>query len=480
MRTRWILAALGLLGSLWMASCAVGPRGDASEPRGEDNLAHRWAQVALEATARDTDRAGARPTITSRCLGLTFLAVYDAWSRFDGVARPVHLEEIARRPPEARTRAAKEAAISHAAHRALCALYPEERALFDAFLAELPLAGGGRPDQVGTPAWIGSQAAASVLEARRGDGSNQEALVPYADTTGYEPVNSPAAVLDPDRWQPKTFTLPDGARIAPACLTPHWGRVKPVALERADQFRPGPPPQLGTPEMTKELEQVVALQAGLTPEEKALVEFMRDGPQSVQQAGHWLLFALELSTRDEHTLDEDVLMFFLNQVTAMDAFIAAWDAKMHYDSARPMPLIHAHYGDRTIRGWGGLGEGTIDLPGHDWRPYSPDFFLCPPFPSYVSGHSCVSGACAEALRLWTGSDRFGLSVTLTPGALTDPEHADPPVTLHFATLTGTAEEAGRSRVLGGYHIPADNTAGLELGRAVARRVWAFYRERAGR
>lgn len=480
MRPRRILGALGLLSGLWAFSCAAPLRLGADEPLGDNNLAHQWAEVALEATARDTDRAGARPTITSRCLGLTFLAVYDAWTRFDGQAQPVHLAGVARVPEAARTRAAKEAAISHAAHRALCAVYPEESALFDAFLAGLPLAEGGHPDEVGTPAWVGSQAAAAVLEARRDDGSNQDAEVPYADTTGYAPVNPPSAVLDPDRWQPKTFTLPGGAQLAPGCLTPHWGLVEPVTLERADQFRPGPPPQFGTPEMAEELEQVVALQAGLTPEEKALVEFMRDGPQSVQQAGHWLLFALELSKRDRHTLDEDVLMFFLNQVTAMDAFIAAWDAKMRFDSARPMPLIHAHYGNRTIRGWGGPGQGTVDLPGRAWRPYSPDFFLCPPFPSYVSGHSCVSGACAEALRLWTGSDRFGLSVTLTPGALTDPEHADPPVTLHFATLTGTAEEAGRSRVLGGYHIPADNTAGLELGRAVAHQAWAFYRERTGR
>ena len=39
------------------------------------------------------------------------------------------------------------------------------------------------------------------------------------------------------------------------------------------------------------------------------------------------------------------------------------------------------------------------MMGQDWRPYSPATFLCPAFPSYVSGHSTVSGACSEALRL---------------------------------------------------------------------------------
>jgi hypothetical protein len=34
--------------------------------------------------------------------------------------------------------------------------------------------------------------------------------------------------------------------------------------------------------------------------------------------------------------------------------------------------------------------------------------------------------------------------------------------------------AGRSRVLGGYHIQADNVEGLKLGRNVALTVWTKY------
>jgi hypothetical protein len=42
------------------------------------------------------------------------------------------------------------------------------------------------------------------------------------------------------------------------------------------------------------------------------------------------------------------------------------------------------------------------------------------------------------------------------------------------TFTETANLAGISRVLGGYHIQADNLAGLELGRDVAQTVWKKY------
>ena len=224
---------------------------------------------------------------------------------------------------------------------------------------------------------------------------------------------------------------------------------------------------------------MVDLQANLTDEQKALVEFMRDGPQSVQQAGHWFKFAQEVSIRDDHTLDEDVKMYFYNQMVAMDAFIASWDSKMYYDFARPYALVHNQYKGKMIYGWAGEGKGFQEIKGEDWRPYSPAVFLCPPFPSYTSGHSTISGACAEALKLWTGSDTFGSKVTLVAGAMTEPDRLGDTVILKFPTFTKTAEMAGISRVLGGYHIQSDNTAGLELGRNVAREDWKFYKKHLG-
>lgn len=210
--------------------------------------------------------------------------------------------------------------------------------------------------------------------------------------------------------------------------------------------------------MEEEVKEVIDLQANLTDEDKALVEFMRDGPQSVQQAGHWLKFAQDVSRRDNHTLDEDVKMYFLTEITAMDAFIASWDSKMFYDYARPYALVHDYYQDQIIKAWGGgPGKGgVVEMKGQEWRPYSPDIFLCPPFPSYTSGHSTISGACAEALRLFTGSDHFGEEVTLIPGSMTelDEAHFGKPVTLKFPTFTETANMAGISRVMGGYHIQA--------------------------
>lgn len=456
-----------------------------TEPTGVDNIAYKWGEMALTATANDTENFNPRPTITSRFLGLISVAVFDAWSRYDANAIPVYLKNVERRPDEEHSLKNKEIAVSFAAFQAMSEYYHYDKELFENFMKELGLDPNNKSLDPNTPEGIGNLAAKAVIEARKGDGANQYGEEegsngkPYFDYIGYQPVNSVDNNVDQNRWQPKYFSDGKGGKFAPGCLTPYWNKVEPIALKSADQFRPGPPPLVGSKQLKKEVEEVIQMQAKLTDYQKALVEFMRDGPQSVQQAGHWLKFAQDVSRRDNHTLDQDVKMYFYNQVVAMDAFIASWDSKMHYDFARPYALVHKYYEDQKIKAWGGEGKGIVEMDGTQWRPYSPDTFLCPPFPSYTSGHSTISGGCGEALKIWTGSDEFGSSVELVAGAMTEPDNLGDTITLEFPTFTKTAELAGISRVLGGYHIQADNVAGLELGRDVAREAWKFYKRHIG-
>lgn len=455
------------------------------EPTGADNLAYKWGQIALLATANDTERFNPRPTITSRYLGLIFIAVFDAWATYDEKAIPVYLQGVAKRPKVEHVLRNKEVAISYAAYRALNEYYYTDKQIFANFMLELGLDPTNESLDPNTPEGIGNLAAKMVIAARKGDGSNQygeevgSSGKPYFNYVGYEPINSANENVDANRWQPKYFSDGKGGSFAPSCLTPFWDKVKPVALSSGAQFRPGPPPMIGSEQLKNEVKEVIEMQMNLTDYQKALVEFMRDGPKSVQQAGHWLKFAQDVSRRDTHTLDQDVKLYFLNQTVAMDAFIASWDSKMFYDYARPFALVHEYYKDQLIKGWGGPGYGILEMKGEQWRPYSPDTFLCPPFPSYVSGHSTISGACGEALKLWTGSDFFGEKVSVVPGAMTEPDNVGEVVVIEFPTFSETAEMAGISRVWGGYHIQSDNVAGLKLGRDVANEVWKFYKKHIG-
>ncbi|MDX2250247.1 MAG: vanadium-dependent haloperoxidase [Bacteroidia bacterium] len=478
--------AVFLILILILGSCAeTADKKTTSSQTWEGNRAYTLGKISLEATARDTDRFKPRPTVTSRILGLIWTSVFDAWSVYDAKAVPVYFTGLERRPEAERTLENKEIAISYAAYRAMMEYYWADSAYLRQAMLEMGLNPDDNSEDPTSPVGIGNLAAKAVIEARKNDGANQYGDIEgsdgtaYSDYTGYQPVNTADKLTDINRWQPKYFSDGKGGQYAPGCLTPHWHKVKPLILESGDQLRPGPPPMVGSAQLAAEVKEVIDLQAGLTNEQKALVEFMRDGPKSVQQAGHWLIFAQKVSTRDQHTLDQDVQMYFLVAATAMDAFIAAWDSKMFYDFARPYALVHDYYQSQVIKAWGGPETGMTEMPANQWRPYSPETFLCPPFPSYVSGHSCVSGACSEALRMFTGSDIFGDSVRLAPGSMTEPAHVGDSVTLHFPTFTETANMAGISRVLGGYHIQADNIAGLELGRGVAGIVFDKFRKHTG-
>jgi hypothetical protein len=226
--------------------------------------------------------------------------------------------------------------------------------------------------------------------------------------------------------------------------------------------------------LREQTDEVLRYNQTLAPEQKAIVEFMRDGPRSTGQSGHWLRFAQDVSRRDRHGLDDDVKLFFSVANAAFDAFIACWETKRYYDSSRPWTLVRHYYGGQMVKGWAGPEGGVVELPAEEWYPYSPYSFVTPPFPGYTSGHATVSGACAKILELFTGSDEFGVTEVRKCCELTETDPGDA-VALDLPTFSGTAEMAAVSRAMGGYHIPIDNDVGLACGRELAAWSWPKYR-----
>jgi len=450
--------------------------------------------IALEATAREHERHGPRPTVGSRMLAIVVTAMYDAWSAYDDKAVGTRLGDKLRRPPAERTLANKEKAVAYATYRALLDLFPEDAAWLAGQISRYGLDPNDISTELLSPAGVGNTAAAAVIDYRHHDGANQlgdeagSPGVPYSDYTYYKPINSWDRIKDPDCWQPIQFDDGKGGKVTPGFLTPHWYRMKPYALKRSDQFRPPPPPKVGSEQMRREVDEVLAFSASLTLEQKAVVEFMRDGPRSTGQSGHWLRFAQDVSRRDRYNIDQDVKLFFAVGNVAMDAFIAAWEAKRFYDTSRPWTLVRHYHAGKKVMCWGGPGRGSVIRPAEEWHPYSPSTFITPPFPGYVSGHSTVSAACAKTLELFTGSDNFGETERRIAGSLTEVGFApnimqmiegkltsDVPLTaeivLQLPTFSAMAKMAGISRVMGGYHIQADNLAGLDLGHKVAMYDW---------
>ena len=461
-------------------------------------VAYQWLGIMLEAAARDVERIGAQPTILSRQMAIPVTAMFDAWAAYDEKAVGTMLGSKLRRPKTERTRKNKETAIAYAMYRSCLDQYPNFRDYLTSEMKRMGHDPENRSEDISTPVGIGNHCARILIEYRHRDGANQLGDEQgsngdaYSDYTMYRPVNPANKIFDPDRWQLIPFDDGKGGKITMDFLTPHWYRVVPFALKSAEQFRPGPPPLVGDPQLKTEVDECIEFNATLTPEQKAIVEFMRDGPRSTGQSGHWLKFAQVVSMRDLNDLDQDVKLFFTVGNCALDTFIASWDSKRFYDSSRPWTLVRHYYKGKTIKGWAGPGKGVTDIKGDHWHPYSPSTFITPPFPGYVSGHSCISGGCAEILKLFTGSDNCGFVEPRKAGELTEQgftckqmqqldgrplaeiigaEHASCDITLPIPTFTEAAEMAGISRVMGGYHIQADNIAGLKLGRDVAKFIW---------
>jgi hypothetical protein len=474
MRTLTITATLVLHS---IAALALG----SAEVNG--NIVQKWNDAALIGVR---DARLPAPEV-ARALAVVSTCVYEAWAAYDDRASGTQLKDLLHSSTTESTTELKKKTISYAYLRALTDVLP-----IDSKPVYLPLMErlGYDPNDVSTdlttPSGIGNVACAAVLAYRHHDRSNQLGDLspgPYSDWTGYSPRNKPTAVpvttspVDPDHWQPLTFINGVGDRVTQTFAGAQWSRVMPFALTSPDEFRDLAaslgPVRFGSPQYAKQVDEMIAISSGLTDREKVISEFWTDGVYTEQPPGHWMRIAQWVSERDHHTLDDDVKFFFVLSNAMMDAGIAAWDTKVAYDSVRPITAVTTLDRGKTIRAWGGPGKGTVEMDGSQWIPYQPASSPTPPFPEFVSGHSAYSAAAAEVLRLWTGSDAYGGSAAIGAGESKIEPGVTPrkPVTLHWATFTEAANEAGMSRRYGGIHFAAGDQAGRLLGRAVADKVW---------
>lgn len=242
---------------------------------------------------------------------------------------------------------------------------------------------------------IGRAVAARVIDRAKDDGSKRQ--IPW-------PGEIPRG---PDKW----FSSESPA-VEP--LRPRWGFVKPWLLERGDQLRPPPPPELGSTEFNEALDEVRRYSQMRKPEQLRIAKLWADGPGTSTPPGHWNEIAADLiRQRRLDEIEAARVMAYLN-MALMDAGIACWDAKYSYWLIRPSQV-----------------DPTIGLP-----------VGLPNFPAYPSGHSTFSAAAAEILGLFFPEDQERLRLM--------------------------AEEASMSRIYGGIHYRFDAKEGLRLGQAIGR------------
>lgn len=483
-RRKFLNLTAGAVCAASLAACGGGadpaPRPPAlPEPALPVRATVGWNQVALSAILA----SASPPTVASRVLAILHTAMFNAWAAYDPVALSTRHAARLRRPAAEHTAANQVQAFSFAAWTVLRELLPSQRAAFDAHLAQLGYRAADASSDFTLPQGIGTLCASAVLAWAHGDGANQLGTmspsgVPYADYSGYSPVNTPlvvdqptprSAIADPSYWQPLAFRDAAGALRVQSFQTPFWGSVRPFAFASGAQYRPGPPARYGSAEYAEQVRAMLEAQQQLTDVQKVMAEYWAGGPTGELPPGYWCQFAAFVSQRDGHSDSTDIKLFFALANAMFDAGIAAWDAKRAYDAVRPITAIRYLMAGQTVAGYGPQGPagGLHPIPGEAWTPFQRPINPSPPHPDHVSGHSTFSAASAAVLQRFTGSDAFGHGVTVAARSLrTDPAVPAADVQLYWPTFTHAACEAGASRILGGIHFPAADLAGRELGARV--------------
>lgn len=374
-----------------------------------------------------------RPPEVARQLAMIHTAMFDAMNGVAGEYQS-YLPGL-----PSKTEASTEAAGVTAAYLVAKALYPENRelAVWEATRLETL---GQIPDGPAKLAGIeyGQEVAGRMLTLRADDGAT--------GSSNYTPSGQPG----------------DWSRTAPDYLPPllpHWGQVRPMAVENVIAYRPDPPPSLTSEAYGQAVDEVMRLgrvdSLERTAEQTEIALFWADGGGTATPPGHWNRIASRVSLQQEQSTIEHARTLALVNLAMADAGIASWDAKYHYDYWRPIDAIRRADED-------GNSSTVADAT---WLP----LVRTPPFPAYTSGHSSFSGAAAAVLTALFGDDYVFASRSDGHTGLTQ-KPLQSVVTRQFTSFAAAAEEASKSRIYGGIHYSFDGTAGLAAGKAIGEYV----------
>jgi hypothetical protein len=397
----------------------------------QSNAVAQWDEIAQNTTLA----SGAFQNEGLVYMAYVSTAVYDAATSIEGGYEP-YGEPIAATPG-----ASTDAAVVEAAHRTLVHYFPSPRpatapdldALYIQALAAIP-DGQAKSDGIA----VGAAAANQVIALRANDGR----LTPIATSSPFAPA------LGPGVWRrtPPAFAAPQ---------TPWVGAVRPFVLESAAQLQPAPPPALSSHKWARAFREIKAYggatSSARTPEQTDIARFW--STNVISQYNQALRDVA--AQRGLDVLETARLMAMVNVVGA-DAQISVMRAKYHYGFWRPVtaidPTAVSASDGGPVPGFTDGNASTVEEIG--WR----SLLTTPNHPEYPAAHGSLTSAMAEVFTQFLGTPRIELTVTSTVV----------PTPRHFATAGDLRREIAEARLWGGLHYRFSSTAGLELGRRVAR------------
>ncbi len=362
-----------------------------------------WNDVALEAN-RVSHTNGANeqtgPPLSARALAMVHLAMYDA---FIGTQAPPATPPYLTVGP-AQVGASPDAAIASAAHAMLSALFPSQKATFDAKHAQAGLSGSASALNDGSTYGV------LVTQALLKDRADKKD--PGVGDNGYAPSMARGAHrVDPDN--------------------PSQGYHAPFYGEQSRCFAVTKKFELDAPPVPGQVDYAAALRQvrgkGIAPELEGTLpaSFTRRTSDETAVGLFWAYdgarglgtpprlynqIVRRVAVARGNTLAQNARLFALVNCAMADAGILAWREKYRYQLWRPVLGVREHdtsMGPAGVPksplsrncdpGWLPLGAPATNSAGAQFKKN-----FTPPFPAYPSGHATFGAAALQVTRLFYG------------------------------------------------------------------------------
>jgi hypothetical protein len=367
-----------------------------------------YAAVAHADVVTDWNMKVAQITAAGR------LSPPDSWEVIAtaGVAASDALAAISGQPPFL-------AKLDRTSREVLLKMIPDQKAAtedaYKAALATLPDAG----KDIGTR--LGSAAAQAVITARKVDQQAVESYRPLTTAGKYVPTLLPVSLTTSLR--------------------------QPWVLEKCEQFRPEPPPELTSEVWARDYNEIKALGAKdkstRTSEQTEIAQFW--------VATHPIIYLPVVYSAANRDTAYNARYLAVVAMAVDDALGAIFDAKYTYNFWRPVTAIR---------------NGDID--GNDaterdasWLP----FIDTPMHPEYPCAHCIVSGTVGTLIKAVSSGKEMKLSTT-SPTA--------PAKTRSWSNVDEFMQEVAFARILDGVHYRTSTEVGTDMGKKIGEFAAAKY------
>lgn len=369
-----------------------------------------WNQTALRAT----QTAGAPVPVQSRVMAIVHAGIFDAVNAID---RKYTVYAIDARPAPG---ASREAAAAAAAHGILAQLYPPQKAVTDAALAN-SLAHIPDGPAKANGILLGQMVAEKLFALRKDDGSAAQQSYSFGTGAGVYQATPPMNMKP---------------------VLPQWRNVKPFMITSVKQFPFAGPAVPASAAFAKDFDEIKLLGSWASSK--------RTNEQTAI-AVHWAgsevppfnAVAREAAVAKGLSLVDSARLFALLNMTMADSLIAGFEAKYHFNSWRPITAIRN----------AGLAKNAATSADTGWEP----LLVTPPHQEYPAAHCLSAGAAVAVLQSVFGGDKMSTRYVYPPLG----------VARQWQSFSQIATEVENARVWGGIHFRTAVEHGTQVGRQIA-------------